>query len=335
MELETFGLYLNMLRSRNLNFEYSADKPVLKRINFQIEDAEFISILGESGSGKSTLLKLIYGFEDATEGEILLNGEPVRGPKYNLVPGHPQMKLVTQEFSLLDSISVAENVGKYLSNFDLAKKRRNIRSALRAVALLDCKDELPARLSGGQRQRVSIATALAARPEVLLLDEPYGHLDQPLKFEIRKGIRDWAKENGTTVLTTTHDINDAMAYSDRIFVIRNGRLIQIGTPQELRNRPKSRYVAGLLGVYNSLDVSELDRLFGIRISEKQFAVIYPEELKQDDSGTDFLVDEICYLGSNYLIRAVNRETAVYFYSDTRPERQQIGLVLENFRTVKS
>lgn len=335
MLFRTFGLSLDMLKSRNLNFEYTAGNPVLKRINFQIEDSEFISILGESGSGKSTLLKLIYGMEDATDGEILFNGEKIGGPKFNLVPGHPKMKFVTQEFSLLETISVAENVGKYLSNFDLPKKKRNIRSALKAVGLLQLKDELPSKMSGGQRQRISIATALAAQPEVLLLDEPYGHLDQPLKFEIRKGIRNWTQENGTTVLITTHDINDAMAYSDRIFVIKNGRLIQIARPEELKSQPKNKYVAGLLGVFNGLTPAEIWRLFRIRIDENRFAVVYPEEISPDDKGAEFLVDEICFQGNNYLVKAINQKTEVYFYSDERPERQHIHLGLKDFRTVKN
>src|SRR5690554_2452639 len=200
MWLTSFGLSLSMLKSRNLSFEYRSGKPVLKRINFIVQEGEFISILGESGSGKSTLLKLIYGLEDATIGEILYQDEPVKGPAFQLVPGHPKMKFVTQEFDLSETVSVAENTGKYLSNSNLIKKKRNINKALKAVGLYAYRNELPSKMSGGQRQRISIAAALAAKPEVLLLDEPYGHLDQSLKFEIRNGIREWAAENRVTVL---------------------------------------------------------------------------------------------------------------------------------------
>lgn len=324
-----------MLLSKNLNFEYSPGNPVLRRINFQIEDGEFITILGESGSGKSTLLKLIYGMEEPTEGEILFNDEKVPGPDFSLVPGHPDMKFVTQEFSLLDSVTVAENVGKYLSNFNLPKKKRDIRKALKAVGILTFKDDFPSKMSGGQRQRISIAAAMAASPQVLLLDEPYGHLDQPLKFEIRKGIRDWAKERETTVLLTTHDIHDAMAYSDRIFVIKNGRLVQLASPKELRDKPKSKYVADLLGVNNCIDSAEMKRLFNVVIGENQKAIIYPEEIKISEKGAEFLIDEVCYQGYNYLIKAVNEETAIYFFSKNEPQKQFIYLKLKKFRVVKN
>lgn len=323
-----------MLKSKNLNFEYSAGKPVLNRINFQIKDAEFISILGESGSGKSTLLKLIYGMEDATSGEILYNNEKITGPKFNLVPGHSKMKFVTQEFSLLDSVSVFENVGKYLSNSNLSEKKKSVRNALKAVGLLNYKDEFPSKMSGGQRQRISIATALAAKPEVLLLDEPYGHLDQSLKFEIREGIREWAKENCTTVLITTHDINDAMGYSDRIFIIKKGRIIQMDKPENLKAHPKTEYVAGLLGVYNVLDSNEMNRIFDVEINENEKAIIYPEELKTNEQGIGFLIEDIIFQGYNFLIKAVNEDSAVWLFMDKKPDKHLIYLQLENYRTVK-
>ncbi|MDD3459261.1 MAG: ATP-binding cassette domain-containing protein [Weeksellaceae bacterium] len=334
MWLTSFGLSLSMLKSRNLSFEYRSGKPVLRRINFIVQEGEFISILGESGSGKSTLLKLIYGLEDATIGEILYQDEPVKGPAFQLVPGHPKMKFVTQEFDLSETVSVAENTGKYLSNSNLIKKKRNINKALKAVGLYAYRNELPSKMSGGQRQRISIAAALAAKPEVLLLDEPYGHLDQSLKFEIRNGIREWAAENRVTVLITTHDIHDAMGYSDRIFVIKQGRIIQMDKPMELRNHPKSEYVAGLLGVYSALDSMEMRRLFKIKIDEKEKAILYPDEVVINPKGHEFLIEESIFQGHNFLNKAVNEKAVVYFYSEQKPDKQFIYLKIKQFRTVK-
>src|SRR5690606_28330382 len=136
------------------------------------------------------------------------------------------MKFVPQEFDLLDFVTVAENVGKYLSNFDLLLKAEDTEKALEVVQMESFSKSFPWQLSGGQRQRVSIARAIAANPKMLLLDEPYSHLDQPLKFEIRKNIWNWAKENHCTVILTTHDINDAMGFSDKIIVLKNGKIIQ-------------------------------------------------------------------------------------------------------------
>lgn len=321
-----------MLKAEHLSFYYTDQKPVLKNLKFNIRKNEIISILGESGSGKSTLLKLIYGLEDATQGNIFFNNEIVRGPKYNLVPGNSLMKFVPQEFNLLDSISVAENTGKYLSNFDLPKKKRAIVKALKAVDLLELKDKFPFEMSGGQRQRVSIATALAAQPTVLLLDEPYGHLDQPLKFKIRKGIWKWAKENDCTLLITTHDSDDAMGFSDRIFILKNGKIIQKGSPKELKENPKSEYVAGIMGEYSVLSPVEMSRLFNIENQSK--AIVYPEEFLIDSAGTQFNITDIRFRGRDYLVTAINNGTEIKFYSEERPENSSIFLKIKSFRTVK-
>src|SRR5690606_1469034 len=150
-----------MLQIQHLNFSFHPPKLILQNLNFEVQKGEALSVLGESGSGKSTLLKLIYGLEDSSSGEIQFENQKITGPKFNLVPGHPDMKFVPQEFDLLDYVTVSENVGKYLSNFDLPLKKETIEKALEVVNILNYKNELPTRLSGGQRQRVSIARAIA------------------------------------------------------------------------------------------------------------------------------------------------------------------------------
>src|SRR5690606_14719245 len=182
------------------------------------------------------------------------------GPKFNLIPGNPKMKFVPQEFDLLDSITVAENVGKYLSNFDLPLKSKNIIKALKVVKMEEFASEFPSKLSGGQRQRVSMARANAMNSKMLLLDEPYSHLDQPLKFEIRKNIWNWAKENHCTVILTTHDINDAMGFSDKIIVLKNGKIIQNDSPEKQRNKPEKEYISSILGEYSILNSDEMKNL---------------------------------------------------------------------------
>ncbi|MFA7469203.1 MAG: ATP-binding cassette domain-containing protein [Weeksellaceae bacterium] len=305
----------------------------MKNINFEIQSGEFIAILGESGSGKSTLLKLIYGLEDVEKGEITFNNKQVTGPKFNLVPGHPEMKFVPQEFNLLEMLSAAENVGKYLSSFNLSKKQSTINRALRAVSMLSLKDKLTAELSGGERQRISIASALAARPKVLLLDEPYGHLDQILKNEIRTGIREWALENNCIVLLTTHDIQDVMGFSDRVFVIKNGRIIQKAVPEELKSQPKNEYVAGLLGEYSVLDANTMKSFFKIQIEDGRKAIIYPEELEENNSGTTFKIINTRFQGRDYLVKAEKSGQMILFYSAQKPEKDRIKLKIKNFRWV--
>jgi len=320
-----------MLRVNHLNFQYSHDTKVLNDIDFQVKNGEFISVLGESGSGKSTLLKLIYGLEDETSGEIIFENQKVTGPKFNLVPGHPEMKFVPQEFDLLDYVTVAENVGKYLSNFDLTLKKETIEDALKVVNLLEFKDELPTKLSGGQRQRVSIARALAAEPKLLLLDEPYSHLDQPLKSGIRKNIRNWAKDAGCAVILTTHDVHDALGFSDKIIILKSGKIIQNSSPEELRNHPENEYVASLLGEYSILNPTEMRELFQIEIPNDKRAVIYPEEITEDENGVEFQVVDVRFQGRDYLVEAKRESMVLKFYYVQNIERQTIRLRINNFR----
>lgn len=322
-----------MLEVKNLNFSFEELKPILNLINFSVETGNIVSVLGESGSGKSTLLKLIYGLEDAVSGEIFYENEKVTGPKFNLVPGNAKMKFVPQEFDLLDSITVSENVGKYLSNFDLPLKSENIAKALKVVKMEEFASNFPSQLSGGQRQRVSIARAIATNPELLLLDEPYSHLDQPLKFEIRKSIWNWAKETNCTLIFTTHDINDALGFSDKIIILKNGKIIQNDSPEKLRNNPENEYVTSLLGEYSILNSQEMNHLFQIEIPENHQAIIYPEEIIEDENGTEFKVLDIRFRGRDYLLEAVSGNSKVKFYSKLYIENQLVKLKIENFRLI--
>ncbi len=318
-----------------LSFKYPNSSLILDDISFDVQKGKIISIIGESGSGKSTLLQLIYGLEDATSGKILLKNKEVTGPKFNLVPGHEDMKFVPQEFDLMDSIRVNENVGQYLSNFNLKAKKKDVKAALETVYMSDFSEVIASKLSGGQRQRVSIARALAARPEVLLLDEPYSHLDQPLKIEIRNNIWQWAKANQITVLLTTHDYNDALGYSDEIIILKEGKLIQMDAPETLRNQPKTEYVASLLGQFNALDSKEMESVFQLKINENQKAIIYPEEIEMNSDGVEAKVIEIRYRGEGYTIRAVRNNVELIFYNNFKPISDQIQIQLKNYRTVES
>lgn len=324
-----------MLQVRNLFFQYTPEKPILENMDFEIPKGEILSVLGESGSGKSTLLRLLYGLEDVPRGEIKYQNEKVTGPKHNLVPGHPLMKFVPQEFDLLNSITVGENVGKYLSNFDLPLKQENIELALDTVNMWEYLKIYPSQLSGGQRQRVSIARAMATQPEVLLLDEPYSHLDQPLKFEIRKKIWKWAKSTNCTLILTTHDVNDAMGFSDQILILKEGKQIQKDSPENIRNRPACEYVASLLGEYSKWNAQEMIEIFQVEIPSDEFAIIYPEEVEMSENGVEFEIVDIRYRGRDYWIEAKRGETNISFYSVEKPTNPQVSLKISHFRTVKN
>lgn len=306
-----------MLNVKNLSFQYSNSVNfAIHQVSFEVKQGEIISIIGESGSGKSTLLKLIYGLEDFSQGEISWGDKKLKGPAFNIIPGHKMMKYVAQDYDLLDFVTVGENVGKYLSNFDLETKQSQINEALRVVEMLDLKDEFPNKLSGGQRQRVSIARALAQKPEVLLLDEPFSNLDQTLKLSIRERILDWCKRFHITVIFTTHDLEDALYTSDRILVLQKGKNLQFDEVEKVRHKPYNSYVAKLfgyvnlleVGIFNHLKLNEIDKL-------NYFQLAYPEEIWVHDEG-EFVGEVIdCkFQGRDYLIRFnSNNQKMVCFF----------------------
>lgn len=301
-----------MLTIHNLNYNYpDFTEKVVSDVNFSVNKSEIISVIGESGSGKSTLLKLIYGLLDFEEGEILYNDKKLRGPSHNLIPGHKMMKYVAQDYDLLDFVTVGENVGKFLSNFDLDLKQQKIDEALEVVELSEFKHILPNKLSGGQRQRVSIARTLAQKPEILLLDEPFSNLDQSLKLTIREKIINWCKANQITVVFTTHDLSDAFYTSNKILVLEKGKMIQFNDVETVRNFPNSSYVARLFGYVNILTNQEANQL---KIENNNSVTIYPEEIEISDEGSfEAKVIDSKFQGRDYLIKFLMNDINLVAY----------------------
>jgi len=299
-----------MLSLTNVVFLYQKSK-VINKVSFSLENGQHLSILGESGSGKSTLLKAIYGLLDLNEGEIFWNETEVLGPKFNLVPGMPFMKYLAQDFDLMPYITVSENIGKYLSNFYPEKKQERISDLLRLVEMTDFSDVKVKNLSGGQMQRVAIARVLALEPEILLFDEPFSHIDNSRKNNLRRSVFNYAKEKGITCIVATHDMDDALSFSDKIIVLKNGGIIAEGTPIELFNSKDSVDVGKLFG-----DVNQIDALFlGGLNDEKQ--LVYPFELEITDwSNLKIEVLKSYFKGKNYLIEAHYDNGVLFFEHGT-------------------
>jgi len=319
-----------VLSIQNLEYNYPEFKEkVVESINFSVQEGEVISIIGESGSGKSTLLKLIYGLLDFNQGEILYYDKKLRGPAYNLIPGHEMMKYVAQDYDLLDFVTVGENVGKFLSNFDLDFKQKQIDEALDVVELLDFKHIFPNKLSGGQRQRVSIARALAQQPKILLLDEPFSNLDQTLKLTIREKIMKWCKKHNITVIFTTHDLNDAFYTSDKILVLEKGKMIQFDHVEKVRNFPNSEYVSKLFGYVN---VISKDTSKELNIQSQNKIIIYPEEIVICIEGIfDGKVIESKFQGRDYLVRFSFKGIELVSFSDKKlSQDESINFNIEKF-----
>jgi spermidine/putrescine ABC transporter ATP-binding subunit len=228
----------------------------LEPVDLQIEDGEFFCLLGPSGCGKTTMLNLVGGFTEASGGEIRVGGEPV-----NKVPPHKRhVNTVFQSYALFPHLSVRGNVGFGLKMARVERRESagRVDEALALVGLSEYADRYPAQLSGGQQQRVAVARALVNRPAVLLLDEPFGALDLKLRKRLQVELAQIHRDVGTTFLFVTHDQEEAMTMADRIAVMNEGRIEQVGSPEEIYRRPSSRFVADFIGDSNFLAVERRD-----------------------------------------------------------------------------
>lgn len=217
-------------------------------VSLTVEPGEFLTLLGSSGSGKSTLLNIIAGFIPADSGRVAVGGRDLT----NMPPHKRDLGMVFQHYALFPHMSVWDNVAFPLRRRKVAKSQiaDRVQQALDVVELGRLAERRPAQLSGGQQQRVALARALVFRPQALLMDEPLGALDKRLRQQLQVEIKRLHRELGTTFVFVTHDQEEALAMSDRIAVLRDGRLVQVGTPVELYERPASRYVAEFLGESN-------------------------------------------------------------------------------------
>lgn len=241
-----------MLRVDNISFSYSKIA-VLEDISFSIAQGKNLAVIGESGSGKSTLLKLIYGEFDVDKGHILWKDTEILGPKFNLVVGYDFMKQVTQEFDLMPVTSVENNIGKFLSRFYLKNRQKRIDELIKVVELEDFAKTKVKYLSGGQKQRVALARALAKKPEMLLLDEPFSHIDNFKKQSLRRNVFNYLKKEKITCVVATHDKDDVLGFADEMLVLYNKNIISRGSPNELYKNPKIPFVASFFGEFNVIN----------------------------------------------------------------------------------
>ncbi|WP_299126651.1 ABC transporter ATP-binding protein [uncultured Winogradskyella sp.] len=241
-----------MLKVKNISFGYSSSS-ILEKLNFKLKRGENLAIIGESGSGKSTLLKLIYGEYDLNKGEIFWKDTKILGPKFNLVIGYDFMKYVTQEFDLMPYTTVEENIGKHLSRFFPEEKQKRTDELIKVVELQAFAKRKVKNLSGGQKQRVAIARALAKEPEILLLDEPFSHIDNFKKQSLRRNVFNYLKQNNITCLVATHDKHDVLGFSDEMIVLHHKKIIAKDTPENLYTHPKSPLIASFFGEFNTIN----------------------------------------------------------------------------------
>ncbi len=263
-------------------------------VDLAVAEGEFFAMLGPSGSGKTTCLRLIAGFEQPTAGHIEIFGEAVEG----LPPYRRNVNTVFQDYALFPHLNVRDNVAYGLMVRKVARPERRARAeeALALVKLEGYGDRRPGQLSGGQRQRVALARALVNRPRVLLLDEPLGALDLKLREQMQEELKALQAKLGITFVFVTHDQGEALSMADRVAVFNEGKIVQVGTPQEIYGRPRTRFVADFVGSSNVLP-PDLTRALG---GPDVWASLRPEAIRLADPAVARVAGRVAavrYLGA--------------------------------------
>jgi ABC-type Fe3+/spermidine/putrescine transport system ATPase subunit len=313
-----------MLKATAISFGYTKKKTVLNNFDFTLKEGEHLCIMGESGCGKSTLLKAIYGLLDLKKGTIFWKENQILGPKSHLVPGMDFFKYVAQDFDLMPYISVAENIKKFLSRFYPEESEKRMQELLEVIEMKAFENTKVKNLSGGQKQRVAIARALANEPELLLLDEPFGQIDNFKKNSLRRRLFTYLKEKNIACIVATHDKNDALSFADKLLIIRNNKILVNDTPIEIYKNPKEKYIAALFD-----DVNDI-------VLNGENLLLYPHQIKILENtappATTATVLNSYFKGSYWLIEATFENQIVFFnhFSDL-----EINKALQLSFTLKS
>ncbi|EKO3941811.1 ABC transporter ATP-binding protein [Vibrio fluvialis] len=259
------------------------DNTVFESIQFDIQQGEFITLLGPSGCGKSTLLRSLAGLNPVDSGSIIVGGEEIT----HAAPQKRGIGMVFQSYALFPNMTVAGNIGFGLKmqGLDKATIAREVAQVIELVALQGKEDYYPHQLSGGQRQRVALARALVVKPRILLLDEPLSALDAKIRKHLRQQIRDIQKELNLTTIFVTHDQEEAMTMSDRIFLMHQGKIVQQGSPESIYTQPANEFVAGFMGHYNLVDAAQAKTLFNLDTPWK--VAIRPESIYVAEHGRHY------------------------------------------------
>jgi ABC-type Fe3+/spermidine/putrescine transport system ATPase subunit len=303
-----------MLHVSNLSFSYDTS-PILSNINFKAEKGGHISIIGESGCGKSTLLKLLYGILEPNAGDIYWEEHKILGPDFKLVPGESFLKYLSQDFDLMPFISVAENVSQFLSVFYPEELKVRTAELLEMIQMTEFAQTKVKYLSGGQQQRVALARVLAQKPELLLLDEPFSHIDNARKNNLRRNLFNYLKKENITCIVASHDTNDILSFADEIIVLKNQNIVAKGTPESLYHFPKSKYVASLFGDVNEIPITQLKSYASIEKS----ILVYPAEFEiSKKNGLKVVVKKSYFKGVYYLIEGLINDRDTILFNSEKP-----------------
>ena len=306
-----------ILKVENISFGYTS-KEVVKNISFTAKKGDYIAIIGESGCGKSTLLEIIYGLLHIEKGAVYWNNEKLKGPNYKLIPGEDFMKYLPQDFDLMPYITVEENIGKYIYNLDPNKLNR-IKELLEVVDMSHFLKTKVKNLSGGQKQRVALAKVIALEPEVLLLDEPFSHIDNFRKNDLRRNLFRYLKSKNILCIVATHDTTDALSFADEIIVLKDGKMVAKNTPEVLYSNLNDSYIGSFFNEVNEISCDDIDP----NNSSDEVVLVYPNQLKVVKNSTmKVTVIQSYFKGNLYLIEALLNNKTIYFEHPKKLEMNQ-------------
>ncbi|WP_254656551.1 ABC transporter ATP-binding protein [Bacillus thermotolerans] len=346
-----------MISVRDLKKVYDSFT-ALQSVDLEIEDGEFIAILGPSGCGKTTLLKLMAGFMKPTSGEVIIDDALVASPRQLTPPEERNIGMVFQSFALWPHMTVREHVMFPLLHHrftakDLKKNmRERVETVLELVGLKQLAGRYPAELSGGQKQRVALARAVAALPRLLLMDEPLSALDVELRMEMRREIQRIHRKTQSTIVYVTHDQSEALAMADRIVVMNEGRIEQVGTPEAVYTKPETEFVAAFVGKCQLMKGTWEEGVFipeklplerwkdhgvSVKLKKKGFYPVRPEQWRLapgGERGEGGIVTLVQYQGKeiHYTIQVENEEWEVHdsVYSPRFYVGDEVSLSLRSF-----
>lgn len=250
-----------MFKAENISFDFPNGKKVFDNLNFSVEDGQVLSIVGPSGAGKSTLLNCIAAKLQLIKGAIYVDEKRIKGPEEQLVKGNSEIAIIDQSFDYDEFFTVEENVSGQLHHLNSEERAKFVEELLVVFHLVDIRSQKSGKLSGGEQQRLSMACALAKEPRLLLLDEPFVHMDVHLLMSIGRYIRKLAKLRSMMVILVTHQGEDALAWSDKILIFKGGKIKSKYTPEKAYYRPKTLYEGSFFGELNSIYLEGKQHLF--------------------------------------------------------------------------
>ena len=317
----------NIIELKHITRTYEDGFSAVSDFNLEVKRGEFVTFLGPSGCGKTTTLRMIAGFDLPTSGEILLNGEPIT----NLPPNKRPINTVFQRYALFPHMNIYENIAFGLKQKKTPKDviEKKVKKVLALVDLEGFENRSVATLSGGQQQRIAIARALVNEPEILLLDEPLGALDLKMRKEMQIELKAMHDELGITFIYVTHDQEEALTMSDKIVVMSEGKMQQIGTPEDIYNEPKNAFVADFIGesnIFNGIMTGKLKARFcggefacvdDVEQGTHITAVVRPEDVELTAPGEGIIsgvVDSVIFKGMHYEITVVSGKNEMVIQS---------------------